>query len=129
MSAGLYNFTIEQGTTVDFKIQYKDVSDNAINLTGYGAAMQIRSNYADNNPTTYLTLSSSLASDGTGLNMNSASLGYIGIFISACSSSTLNFPNARYDLEVFTGSAGSCPITTRILEGQVNLSRETTRPV
>jgi hypothetical protein len=129
MSAGLYNFTIEQGTTVDFKIQYKDVSGSAINLTGYGAAMQIRSNYADNNPITYITLSSSLASDGTGLNMNSASLGFIGIFISACSSSDLNFPNARYDLEVFTGSVGSCPITTRILEGQVYLSKETTRPV
>ena len=127
MSAGLYNFTIEQGTTVDFKIQYKDVSGSAINLTGYGAAMQIRSNYADNNPTTYLTLSSSLASDGTGLNMATASSGYIGIFISACSSSALNFPNARYDLEVYNPVSGSCPITTRLLEGQVLLSRETTR--
>jgi hypothetical protein len=127
MAAGVYNILLEQGTTVDFKIQYKDVSGSAINLTGYGAAMQIRSNFADNNPTTYITLSSSLASDGTGLNMNSASLGYIRIYISACSSSVLNFPNARYDLEIFSGSVGSCPITTRILEGQVNLSRETTR--
>jgi hypothetical protein len=129
MSAGLYNFTIEQGTTINFKIQYKDVSGSAINLTGYGAAMQIRSNYADNNPVTYITLSSSLAADGTGLNMATASSGFIGIYISACSSSALNFPNARYDLEVFTGSIGSCPITTRILEGQVYLSKETTRPV
>ena len=127
MAAGIYNFIIEQGTTVDFKIQYKDVSGSAINLTGYNAGMQIRSNYADNNPTTYLTLSSSLASDGTGLNMNSASNGYIGIYISACSSSALNFNGARYDLEIYSGSVGSCPITTRILEGQVNLSRETTR--
>jgi hypothetical protein len=127
MSAGIYNIIIEQGATVDFKIQYKDVSGSAVNLTGYGAGMQIRSNYADNNPTTYLTLSSSLASDGTGLNMNSASLGYIGIFISACSSSALNFNSARYDLEISSGSVGSCPITTRLLEGQVNLSRETTR--
>jgi hypothetical protein len=129
MAAGIYNILLEQGTTVDFKIQYKDVSGSAINLTGYGATMQIRSNYADNNPVTYITLSSSLASDGTGLNMSSASTGYIGIYISACSSSALNFPNARYDLEIFSGSVGTCPITTRILEGQVNLSKETTRPV
>lgn len=128
MAAGIYNILLEQGTTIDFKIQYKDASGSAINLTGYGANMQIRSNYADNNPTTYLTLSSSLATDGTGLNMTSASSGYIGIYISACSSSALNFPNARYDLEIFSGSVGSCPITTRILEGQVNLSKETTRP-
>jgi hypothetical protein len=128
MAAGIYNILLEQGTTIDFKIQYKDSNSNAINLTGYGATMQIRSNYADNNPTTYITLSSSLAPDGTGLNMSSASLGYIGIFISACSSSALNFSNARYDLEIFSGSIGSCPITTRILEGNVQLSKETTRP-
>lgn len=129
MAAGLYNFIIEQGTTVDFKIQYKDSSGSAINLTNYGAAMQIRNNYADNNPTTYITLSSSLATDGTGLNMSSASSGYIGIYISACSSSVLNFNTARYDLEIYSGSVGVCPITTRILEGQVNLSKETTRPI
>jgi hypothetical protein len=128
MAAGIYNILLEQGTTVDFKIQYKDVSGSAINLTGYGAAMQIRSNFADNNPTTYITLSSSLATDGTGLNMSSASTGYIGIYISACSSSALNFLNARYDLEIFSGSVGTCPITPRILEGQVNLNKETTRP-
>jgi hypothetical protein len=127
MAAGTYNITLEQGSTVDFQIQYKDSNNNPINLTGYGAAMQIRSNYADNNPTTYITLSSSLATDGTGLNMVSSSTGYIGVFISACSSSTLNFSNARYDLEIYSGSVGSCPITTRILEGQVYLSKETTR--
>jgi len=127
MSAGIYNIIIEQGATTDFKIQYKDKDLVPVNLTGYGAGMQIRSNYADNSPTTYLTLSSSLATDGTGLNMDSASLGYIGIYISACSSSALNFNGARYDLEIYSGSEGSCPITTRVLEGQVHLSRETTR--
>ena len=127
MAAGLYNFIIEQGTTVDFKIQYKDSNGSAVDLTNYGAAMQIRSNYADNNPTTYLTLSSSLKLDGTGLNMSSASNGYIGVFISACSSSALNFNNAKYDLEIYSGSIGGCPMTTRILEGQVSLSKETTR--
>lgn len=127
MAAGIYNITLEQGSTVDFQIQYKDSNNNPINLTGYGAVMQIRSNYADNNPTTYITLSSSLSTDGTGLNMASSSTGYIGVFISACSSSALNFSNARYDLEIYSGSVGSCPITTRILEGQVYLSKETTR--
>jgi hypothetical protein len=61
--------------------------------------------------------------------MSSASSGYIGIYISACSSSVLNFNTARYDLEIYSGSVGVCPITTRILEGQVNLSKETTRPI
>jgi len=127
MAAGKWNFNIEQGTTVDFFIQYKDKNLVPINLTGYSGKMQIRSNYADNNPTTYITLSSSRTPDGTGLNFTGALTGSIGIFIAACSSSALNFSSARYDLEVYSGSIG-CPITTRILEGQVNLSKETTRP-
>jgi len=128
MSAGLYNFTLEQGTTIDFKIQYKDVSGSAINLTGYGGKMQIKSNYADNSPTIYLTLSSSLQADGTGLNFSGSNgstptaSGSIGVFISADTSSLLTFDTALYDLEITSGS-----IVTRILEGQVKLSKEVTR--
>jgi hypothetical protein len=127
MAAGIYNLTIEQGTTTDFLIQYTDSDNVPVNLTDYSAAMQIRSNYADNNPTTYLTLSSSLNTDGTGLNLESGSQGYIRVFIAACTSSLLNFNSARYDLEIYSGSIDSCPITTRILEGTVSLSKETTR--
>jgi hypothetical protein len=126
MAAGKWNFTIEQGTTVDFSIQYKDKDLVPINLTNYSGKMQIRSNYADNSPVTYITLSSSRAADGTGLNFTGAATGSIGIFIAACSSSAFTFSSARYDLEIATGSA-VCPIITRILEGQVNLSKETTR--
>jgi hypothetical protein len=126
MAAGKYSFLIEQGSTTDFTIVYADSTGTPIDLTNYSSKMQIRLTY-DSAP--IATLSSSLNPDGTGLNMSSASSGYIGIYISACSSSALNFPNARYDLEVFSGSVGSCPITTRILEGQVYLSKETTRPV
>lgn len=126
MAAGKWNFTIEQGTTVDFSIQYKDSNLIPVNLTGYSGRMQIRSNYADNNPITYITLSSSRAADGTGLNFTNAVTGSIGIFIAACSSSTFNFSSARYDLEIYSGSV-SCPITIRLLEGQINISKETTR--
>ncbi len=138
MPAGIYNFTLEQGATIDFEIQYKDSNGNPIDLTGYWGAMQIRSNYADNNPTTYITLSSSLAADGTGLNFSGSAKsptglkpptsGTIGIYISACSSSALNFQNARYDLEIYSGSGAICPTTIRILEGNIQLSKETTRP-
>jgi hypothetical protein len=127
MAAGTYNFIIEQGTTVDFQIQYKDSTNNPINLTEYNGAMQIRSNFADNNPKTYITLTNNLNSDGTGLNFESSSLGYIGIYIASCTSSLFNFNNARYDLEIYSGSLENCPIVTRILEGNIELSRETTR--
>lgn len=127
MAAGVYNFIIEQGTTVDFKIQYKDSTGTPINLSEYGGAMQIRSNFADNNPKTFLTLTDTLNPDGTGLNFESGSLGYIGVYIASCISSLLNFNTARYDLEIYSGSLEDCPIVTRILEGNIELSRETTR--
>ena len=136
MSAGQYNFTIEQGTTVDFEITYTDPTGAPINLTGYSGAMQIRSNYADNSPVTYATLSSSLQPDGTGLNFSGSARmglkpptsGTIGVFISACSSSNFNFNVAKYDLELYLPGA-QCPIVSRLLEGQIRLSKETTRVV
>ena len=128
MAAGKYSFTIEQGSTLNFEIQYKDSTNTPIDLTGYSGKMMIRSNYADNNPTTYAILSSSLAADGTGLNFSGSNgttpptSGSIGIFISAASASAFTFTTARYDLEITSGTT-----VTRLLEGQVNLSQEVTR--
>lgn len=126
MSAGKYSFVIEQGSTLNLELQYKDINSNPINLTNYGGRMQIRPDVASS--TVYLTLSSSLQTDGTGLNFSgsngttSPTSGSIGIYISAASSSALSFDQAVYDLEIFSGS-----FVSRILEGQVKLSKEVTR--
>lgn len=127
MAAGNYSFTIEQGTTVDFEIQYTDVNDLPINLTGYSGRMQIKSGFANDKPITYSSLSSSRYPDGTGLNFSGSSgntplaSGSIGIYISAVSSSAFTFAKAKYDLEIVSGSA-----VTRILEGVITLSKEVT---
>lgn len=132
MAAGRYSFVIEQGTTINFEIQYKDANGNPIDLTGYQGRLQIRPNYADDTNTIYLTLSSSLNADGTGLNFSGSSgnkpptSGSIGIYIASCTSSALDFNQALYDLEISSGS-GDCPYTIRLLEGQVKLSKEVTR--
>lgn len=128
MAAGRYSFTIEQGATTDFELAYKDSDNNPIDLTGYQARMQIRPSIGSD--TVYLTLSSSKAEDGTGLSMsgsnglNPFTSGTIGIFISANSSSQLDFNEAVYDLEIATGS--QFPVVTRILEGQVKLDKNVT---
>ena len=128
MAAGKYNFTIEQGTTVNLELAYKDVSGSAIDLTGYSGRMQIRPDFADNTKTSYIYLSSSLNADGTGLNfsgssgLNPPASGTIGIYISAASSSALNFDSALYDIEIQSGS-----VVTRLLQGTIKLSREVTR--
>jgi len=132
MAAGRYSFVIEQGTTVNFEIQYKDANGNPIDLTDYSGRLQIRPNYADDTATVYLTLSSSRNADGTGLNFSGSNgstpptSGSIGIYIASCTSSALDFNQALYDLEIYSGSA-PCPYTVRILEGQVNLSKKVTR--
>lgn len=131
MAAGKYSWVLEQGTTINFEIQYADANGNPIDLTGYNGKMQLKSGYADNNPTIYLTLSSSLNPDGTGLNFSGSNgttpptSGSIGIYIASCTSSMLEFDTALYDLEIYSGS--DCPYTVRLLEGQVKLSREVTR--
>jgi hypothetical protein len=126
MAAGRYSFVIEQGATLNLELQYKDANGNPINLTDYSGKMQIRNTVTATTP--YITLSSSLQPDGTGLNFSGSNgttpptSGSIGIFISAVSSSALNFNTGVYDLEITSGS-----IVTRILEGQVKLSLNVTR--
>lgn len=132
MSAGKYSFTIEQGSTVDFRIEYKDSNSVPIDLTNYQARMQIRP--TKESTSLICNLSSSLNTDGSGLNMTptSASLilpktsGSIGIYISAASSSLFTFSDAVYDLEIVSGS-GAGQTVTRILEGKVKLSKEVTK--
>lgn len=131
MSAGRYLIYIEQGTTIDFEVQYKDSDGNPVNLTDYGARMQIRPSATSTE--VYLSLTSTLNSDGTGVNMSGSApykpptSGSIGIYIASCTSSMLNFDDAVYDLEIFAPVDSDCPVVTRILQGPVRLSKEVTR--
>lgn len=128
MAAGKYTFTIEQGTTVKFGIQYLDPTGVPFDLTDCSARMQIRSDFADKKNVLYATLSSSIDNDGTGLDfagingdapLNSGS---IGVYISAAKTETFNFDEAIYDLEIYKVNE-----VTRVLEGSVLVSREVTR--
>ena len=125
MAAARYSFIIEQGATTNIQVTWQDES-GSVNLSGYGARMQIRP--AVDSSTVYLSLSSSLQLDGTGLNMSGSDgetavqSGSIGIYISAATSSLLSFDTAYYDLEMVSGNE-----VTRLLEGQVKLSKNVTR--
>tara|TARA_R100000008_G_scaffold76340_1_gene56134 strand:- start:378 stop:791 length:414 start_codon:yes stop_codon:yes gene_type:complete len=132
MAAGNFSFTIEQGATTDFEIVYKDSSGNPISLSTYQARMQLKDSIGGSS--TYLTLSSSLQPDGTGLNLSGSggktaskpvSSGSIGIYISHATSSNLTFSNAVYDLEIVSGS-GNTATVTRLVQGKVSLSKEVT---
>jgi hypothetical protein len=123
--AAKYNFIICQGATLSFEIQYTDISGSAVDLSNYGAKLQIRP--APSSSTLYLTLSSSLQADGTGLNFSGSNnskpptSGSIGIYISALSSSLLNFTKAQYDLFIYSGS-----YSDKLMEGKVELDTRIT---
>ena len=129
MAAGKYSFTIEQGATTNFELAYKDSAGDPVDLTNYTARMQLRPSAGSDE--IYLTLSSSLGTCGTGLNMSGSSglnpptSGTIGVFISAYSSSLLTFTQASYDLEIASGS-GDCAVVTRLIEGKAKLIQEVT---
>jgi hypothetical protein len=110
MAAGKFNFVIEQGTTLDFDVEYKDSNNAAVDLSDYTGRMQIKDKIGGN--TTHITLSSTLSS------------GKIKVFISANSSSALDFSKAVYDLEIVSGS--TFPVVTRLLQGSVTLDKEVT---
>jgi hypothetical protein len=127
MAAAKYSFVIEQGATLEFQLDWTDDTGNPIDLTGMHARMQVRP--AVESSQIFLNLSSSLSdSCGTGLNLrgssgtNPLSSGSIGVYVSAASSSLLNFNEAYYDLEVVSG----CEVY-RLLEGKVRLSKNVTR--
>jgi hypothetical protein len=126
MAAGKYSFVIEQGATTNFQINWNDGSGSAVDLSGYQARMQIRPQVEGSD--IFISLSSSLQPDGTGIHLSGSNgttpvqSGSIGIYISAHSSSLLNFGEAFYDLELVNGNA-----VTRLLEGKVKLSKNVTR--
>jgi len=126
MAAAKYSFVIEQGATLDFQIDWTDNSGSAIDLAGYSARMQIRPQVQSDE--VYISLTSDLQPDKTGINLRGANgllpftSGAIGVYISAYSSSLLNFDKAVYDLELVSGD-----YVTRLMEGYVNLSKNVTR--
>jgi len=126
MAAGKYSFVVEQGATTNIQINWTDASGSAIDLTGYHARMQIRP--AVESSEIFLSLSSSLQSDNTGINLSGSNFntplqsGSLAIYISAASSSLLNFGEAFYDLELERQGE-----VTRLLEGKIKLSKNVTR--
>lgn len=121
MPAGKYNFTVEQGTTHTFTLVKKDANKEVVDLTDYTARMQIRPDFADNTTVVFATLSTDIAEDGSGLNIQPQS-GSIEVVMSAQLTETFNFDTGLYDLELYKDDT-----VERLLEGRVKISREVTR--
>jgi len=126
MSAGTYDFKIEQGATFSRLFQFFDVyiseddpDNEPSNLIGWSARMQVRTKAQSTTPLLSLTV-------GNGLTITDAINGKIVLDLTSEQTAALNFSCAYYDLELFVDDSDP-EIVRRELEGQITLSREVTR--
>ena len=111
MSAGTYNFTIEQGTTFSRVLTLQENS-SAMNLTGYSVASQMRSTHD----------SSSIVATFSG-SVTNASSGQLTLSLTNSQTSAIDEAIYVYDVEITSGAGA----VTRILEGNITVTPEVTR--
>lgn len=114
INPGEYNFTLFQGADWDRTFTITQ-SSTALNLTGYSAAMQIRT-AADS--TAYLLS----LTNGSGITLGGTA-GTVAVAITAAQSSAISAGSYAYDLELTAGAG----LVTRLLQGAVNVSGNVTR--
>lgn len=115
MPAAKFDLVVEQGATYRRTIEYQNPDGTPYPLTGFGARMQIRATYADQDALLSLTDNNGLTIDGPA--------GTIAIVISATDTATLPRGNQVYDLEIISSSGE----VDRLLSGLVIVSPEATR--
>ena len=116
MSATNYNTTIDQGANWFINFTYEDSTGTPINLTGYTAALQVRSDASS--PTAVLSLSS----PSSGITITGAT-GLVAVTASAAQTGAIDAGTYVYDLEI-TSSTG---VVTRLVQGQIVVSPQVTR--
>ena len=111
MSAGTYNFIIDQGATFTRQLTVKE-NNSAMDLTGYSVASKMRSTHDSSTVVGTFTCTVSNASGGIiTMSMTASVTGAIeeGIYV--------------YDLEIMSGAG----IVTRLLQGEITINPEVTR--
>lgn len=114
MAAGKLDLLVEQGTTYSQTLTWK-IDGTAVNLTGYTAKMQARTDVTSDSTILALTQASGLTLGG--------SLGTIRIDLTAEQTTALSPSNYVYDLEVTSGAG----VVTRLVQGTFTVSAEVTR--
>ena len=99
------NITIDQGASFSANIDVTDTDGNALNLTGYSVAGQMRKTYSSSTATNF---SASIAN---------AANGTVQISLSATQTNALKAGRYVYDVEI--NNSGTI---TRVVEGQLEVT-------
>jgi molybdenum cofactor biosynthesis enzyme len=118
LTAGIHNFTCEQGATFRRVVTWSDEDGNAINLAGCTARMQVRNTHEAASP--ILSLSSADLDPAITIEDDT---GKITIVIDAATTAGLEEGPTVYDLEVILANSE----VTRLIQGQFIISPEVTR--
>jgi len=116
VGAATYHLKIEQGSTFNVDITYKDENGDPVDLRGYDARMQLRRRIDDENPTLELTT-------GNGRLILGGEDGTVQINVNATDTEGLDATEGVYDLELVSGAG----IVDKLLRGTFEIIREVTR--
>ena len=116
--AVVYNTSIDQGADWYINFTYQQPAGTPVNITGYTAALQIRTSpmAAD----AVLTLTSAVAG---GITITGAT-GLLACRATAAQTALIPFGKYAYDIEI---TAPSTNVVTRICQGTIQISPQVTR--
>ncbi len=117
MISGIYNITIEQGSTYKLALYWKNSANQPIDMTGYSAKMQIRSSTGAS--VVLLELSSA---DSDQIKIYEKQ-GCVNLTIGYLQTANLIPSVAVYDLEVMSSEN----VVTKLLKGRCRIEGEVTR--
>jgi hypothetical protein len=117
MAAGIYNFTIEQGVTLNKTFIYADANGDPVDITGYSARMQSRATMQSS-----ATVFERTTTPANGLSIPVGTDGAIVMTMTATETAELPC-GGIYDLEIISPTG----TVTRLLQGSFSLSYEVTR--
>ena len=111
MSAGTYNFILEQGATFNRQLTVKD-DGSVMNLTGYSVASKMRSTHDSSTVVGTFTCT-----------ISNASGGIITMSMPASTTAAIEEAIYVYDIEITSPSS----VVTRLMQGTVTVNPEVTR--
>ena len=112
--AGQKNWDVDQDTTFEFVVEYKDPNDAVIDLTGATAKMQVRD-------ATGQKLAFTLTSPSGGITIDGA-LGKVNVKMTPTQTKKLFYPKSVYDLIIVDTNSNRI----KLLGGYISLKRTVT---
>ncbi len=113
--AGQKNFEVDQNATFSFIVEYKDENDDAIDLTGASAKMQVRDTKGGSK------LAVTLTSPSGGITIDGPN-GKLTVRMTPTQTSKIFYPKSSYDVMVVDSNGNKI----KLLEGFMTLNRSVT---